>query len=176
MSSSTTEDLLRECEPLIRDVIRKTGLSRPCGGEEDAWQHLRSVVLNHAEVLRAAPAALRWTILYRSAVSCVRRHQREARRTVRALSLRQEGAPGWALELVDEGPEPDPTPEQVHVAREALAAARRVFVDLPPVKQQVFLDHIEEVPSEATGQKLGVSGSRVRQLWREVIDEIRRKI
>jgi DNA-directed RNA polymerase specialized sigma24 family protein len=176
MTASATEQLLTECEPILRDVVRKTGLARFAGGEEDALQHLRSVVVRHAAALAAAPPALRWTILYRSAVSCVRRHQREARRTMSAPGLRKGSADGWAVELLGEGPDPMPTPEQEQMAREALAAARRVYVDLTPAKQRVLLDRIEDVPSEATGRKIGVSGSRVRQLWREVIDEIRRKI
>jgi RNA polymerase sigma factor (sigma-70 family) len=176
MTASTTAQLLEECEPLLRDVVRKTALARVCGSEEDARQHLRGVVIRRADALRGAPPALRWTILYRSAVSSVRRHQREARRTMASPRVRQGSEEGWAVELLGEGPEPPPTPEQAQMAREALAAARRVFVDLTPTKQRVFMDHIEDVPSEATGRKIGVSGSRVRQLWREVIDEIRRKI
>src|SRR5262249_51826105 len=69
MTGKSTEQTLEACDPIIEKVIHSTNLDRVFFGDRgEARQHLRMIVIEHAEMFQGAPAPLRWVILYRRAL------------------------------------------------------------------------------------------------------------
>jgi RNA polymerase sigma factor (sigma-70 family) len=168
--TTSEKQLLDECEDIINRVINKTDLDRSVFEDrEEAKQCLRLVVIEEGEALRAATPALRWVILFRRAIDIIR--QAAERLSSEVKSVRFDGAPDWHARLLDAGAEPPATPEQEAIANELLAA----IIDplqLSEREVQVLEDRANGVPSQKTGEKFGISSSRVRQ----ILQRVRRKI
>ena len=60
--------------------------------------------------------------------------------------------------------------------REALEQERRFVAELSEREQDVLYDYVNDVPSEETGAALGISGGRVRQVWKQIFTKLRNKL
>lgn len=164
-------ELIKECEAIIDRVISKTNLDRYfLDDREEARQCLREIIIADEALFSAASERLRWVILYRRAIDTIR--AAEDRISSDVPSDRGGGGSRWHDLLLCEAAEPPATPEQETAAREILAAA----IDLSPREQQVLLDYAHGVPSQETGQRLGVSSGRVRQLVQRALGKMRRRM
>jgi len=176
-ATEAKEKLLEDCEGIINLVIKKTRLDRSFFGDrEEAKQFLRLIILEDIEIFRRAPMRLRWVILYRRAVDMRRKHQIVNRRSSDVPSVRFSDDASWMERLPLNASERRPSPEQDAAAHEILLLIHRSMSEMPPHWQKVLLDYLDGISSERTGKKLGVSGSRVRQIFTDVITDIRKKL
>ncbi len=171
MTKDEVAQLIKECEPIIQGVINHTGLARYFHRDRDeakAW--LSEIVLRYKERFHVAPDRARWVMLARRAVSIIRKEKR--RSSAEVPSVRFVGGKEWH-DLLSYVPAEQPSsPEQDAAASEILSA----IAELSEREQDMLYDYVNDVPSDETGAALGISGGRVRQVWKQIFTKLRAKL
>ena len=104
------------------------------------------------------------------AVSIIRKEKR--RSSAEVPSVRFTAGQEWHELLSYVPAEPPSSPEQDAVASEILAA----IAELSEREQDMLYDYVNDVPSAETGKALGISGGRVRQVWKQIFAKLRSKV
>jgi len=171
MTKDEVARLIKECEPIIQGVINHTGLARYFHRDRDeakAW--LEEIILRYKERFHVAPDRARWVMLARRAVSIIRKEKR--RSSAEVPSVRFVAGQEWHDLLCYVPAESPSSPEQDAAASEILSA----IAELSEREQDMLYDYVNDVPSAETGKALGISGGRVRQVWKQIFAKLRSKV
>jgi DNA-binding CsgD family transcriptional regulator len=166
---NVTKQLCLECENVVSDVIRNTNLPRVFHNDvEEAKQYLRSCVVEAREALFPAERPLRYVILRRAALSCIRAYQRECEHSM-VMPMSQRGADTpWVEQLLEAGADQSSTTAEIRETQELLAHVNRELKRLTDKELQILQDQRHGVPSSKTAKRLNISAGMVRQIRRRV--------